>query len=632
MIALSLCRNEISGLFVHQSVAYHLHFDPEERKNLIFRDSDFIEHFLRCDVRRKHRITKRSKRLSFKRFSNIHSSTLFLELILVNDYATFVNNGRSIEKVREENQKIANIVNVHFRELDLMVVLVDVVVWNKGDPISITTNTSTMLDDFLDYRRNSLNPRIKHDNAQLIIGKFSAKNNDIENRTKHTSGIAMLNVICNYDFSGGIVYDRSRIISFVAASITHEIGHNLGMEHDNASCRCAQSDCIMTSLHDMPYFVEWSNCSKNHMKSAFKNMNFECLRDTPLNVVGPSCGNGVLEQGEECDCDQTACLRCCDNKCKLKRGAECGTGVCCDFSKCKIINSNKICRWSGSECDLAEYCNGKSEFCPENERKPNGWNCSSGFCFDGSCVSGDEHCKTLWGANATIADDICFKFNQQGNVKGNCGFDHQNRSIACDQSNYRCGMFFCHTSSKKLTFSGKYSKYISLHRQFSSQGKMLECTGVIYVDKSNRYHPLLAPNGAWCATNEMCIDQRCVNTNEVINAFTRTLSSYLDDDYITDKSFTFETDTESTEKGFFAASIYTALTILFILMILVAFALYLNRKNSLIERKAKNIEKIEMREIEEKKSINTQNKILKRDHFQNSKRFQAKSIFDRKTV
>uniref|UniRef100_A0A3B3RDR2 Disintegrin domain-containing protein n=1 Tax=Paramormyrops kingsleyae TaxID=1676925 RepID=A0A3B3RDR2_9TELE len=80
---------------------------------------------------------------------------------------------------------------------------------------------------------------------------------------------------------------------------------------------------------------------------------------------GPRCGNGYLEDGEECDCGDECSSPCCNaHNCTLKAGAQCAHGVCCE--NCKLKSPGVLCRPASGSCDLPEYCDGKSESCPRH--------------------------------------------------------------------------------------------------------------------------------------------------------------------------------------------------------------------------------------------------------------------------
>lgn len=73
-----------------------------------------------------------------------------------------------------------------------------------------------------------------------------------------------------------------------------------------------------------------------------------CLFDYPTNVETKHCGNGIIENGEECDCGgPNDCKKlpdqCCDPyKCKLFKNATCSGGECCD--NCQPKARGIVCR------------------------------------------------------------------------------------------------------------------------------------------------------------------------------------------------------------------------------------------------------------------------------------------------
>ncbi|MEE6526165.1 hypothetical protein FKM82_026632, partial [Ascaphus truei] len=113
--------------------------------------------------------------------------------------------------------------------------------------------------------------------------------------------------------------------------------------------------------------------------------------------------------------------QCCNaTSCRLKEGAECAQGDCCQ--QCKVRPVGEMCRRQKGDCDLPEYCTGSSAACPEDAFQENGAPCGygSGYCSNGECPSLSQHCKTLWGSDARVAPDTCFQSNMQGSKDLHC--------------------------------------------------------------------------------------------------------------------------------------------------------------------------------------------------------------------
>lgn len=136
--------------------------------------------------------------------------------------------------------------------------------------------------------------------------------------------------MCTEDSSAISYYDHD-----TASTMAHEMGHNLGIEHDISDdeddkrvCVCDDVDCIMTTGTK-----KWSNCSFADFAIFKREENVDCMLKTPRNVFVPSkCGNGVVDAGEECDCRTPAmCLEslCNQKTCKKRSDIVCRSGQCC---------------------------------------------------------------------------------------------------------------------------------------------------------------------------------------------------------------------------------------------------------------------------------------------------------------
>lgn len=163
-----------------------------------------------------------------------------------------------------------------------------------------------------------------------------------------------------------------------------------------------------------------------------------CLMNKPNELeVRRTCGNGIVEEGEDCDCgtiDECPEIDpCCDPiTCKLTKESECATGPCCE--NCRLKEQGVICRDAKNECDLPEHCSGDNGQCPQDVFKKNGNRCATnkGYCFNGQCPTLNIQCEQIWGLGGMSADVRCFdQFNSKGSMNGHCGTSAPGHFIKC---------------------------------------------------------------------------------------------------------------------------------------------------------------------------------------------------------
>ncbi|KAL1305158.1 hypothetical protein AAFC00_002082 [Neodothiora populina] len=241
--------------------------------------------------------------------------------------------------------------------------------------------------------------------------------------------------------------------------IAHETGHTFGAVHDCTSDVCTTQSTTVSSSQCCPYsantcdageryimnpstssgITDFSPCSIGNICSALgrNSVHSNCLSDNKgvTTISGQQCGNGIVEEGEDCDCggaEGCGDNQCCEpTTCKFKETAVCDDSNegCCN--SCQFANNGTICRASTGDCDPAETCTGSSAFCPADVNAPDGNSCGSGgglTCASGQCTSRDLQCKTIMGSYTT------------GNDTYAC--DHSSCSLSCASPEFGYGVCY----------------------------------------------------------------------------------------------------------------------------------------------------------------------------------------------
>jgi hypothetical protein len=225
--------------------------------------------------------------------------------------------------------------------------------------------------------------------------------------------------------------------------IAHETGHTFGAVHDCTAqscsdgtvtkqqcCPLSQSSCNANAAFIMNPstgggITKFSPCSVGNICSAIgrNSVKSNCLtnnRDVST-IAESQCGNGIVEQGEDCDCggpEGCGDNPCCNpTTCKFAANAVCDPAneECCTPT-CRFASNGTVCRSSTGVCDPAETCTGASPVCPADVTAPDGTSCggsgSSLSCASGQCTSRDLQCKTLMGS--LTSDNSTRSCNSQG--------------------------------------------------------------------------------------------------------------------------------------------------------------------------------------------------------------------------
>ncbi|KAK2820521.1 hypothetical protein Q5P01_023480 [Channa striata] len=432
--------------------------------------------------------------------------TSYIELVLVVDNLRYNFKKKNETAVQVEAVEIANYVDGFLKPLNIRVVLVGLQIFKTGNPFTVNGSAGNVLDNFVTWRKTVLVPQIRNDIAHLIVGLPSAYPAGI-------LGMAFVGTVCSMSTSGGISVFSDEHVQYYSTVVAHEIGHNLGMNHDDSRCSCNGS-CIMYSSASGS--TSFSTCSSDDFEALIFRGGGVCLRNlpSPSNVINVAeCGNGLVDEGEQCDCGkpQDCTNKCCNAAtCKFTFGSSCAQGLCCD--NCEIKVSGTPCRASVDACDLPEYCDGSNASCPADTYIMDGLSCenNAAYCYDGRCQTYNFQCRQLFVTDtASKAADVCFvNANMEGNLFGNCGMISKGNYIKCTKANSMCGKVQCNNVN---TGKPPLGAHISI-----SVVDGETCVNADFNLGSDVLDPGYVKTGSPCSPGKACLDFQCVNASALL--------------------------------------------------------------------------------------------------------------------
>ncbi|TKS89752.1 Disintegrin and metalloproteinase domain-containing protein 9 [Collichthys lucidus] len=184
----------------------------------------------------------------------------------------------------------------YYKQLNIRIVLVGLEIFKDVNPFSVDGSAGDVLGRFVKWRKASLLPKIRHDIGQLIVGRPNPYDGGV-------LGMAFVGTVCSVATSGGINVLSDDSLAYVSTVVAHEMGHNMGMNHDDTRCKCDGGSCIMAATAGGS--TTFSKCSGEDFEALIIRGGGVCLKNqpSPSDVIGTAqCGNGRMDEGEQCDC------------------------------------------------------------------------------------------------------------------------------------------------------------------------------------------------------------------------------------------------------------------------------------------------------------------------------------------
>uniref|UniRef100_A0A8B9T6E2 ADAM metallopeptidase domain 22 n=1 Tax=Anas platyrhynchos TaxID=8839 RepID=A0A8B9T6E2_ANAPL len=458
---------------------------------------------------------KRSRRQVRQIPRKVDEETKYIELMIVNDHLMCKKHRLSVGHTNSYAKSVVNMADLIYKEqLNTRIVLVAMETWATDNKFTISENPLVTLREFMKYRRDFI--REKSDAVHLF--SYVTLIYDIWHKT--WGNLLYFSLFMSSVLLKANIFTLMLNSVFIAPFLMYNIIFLYNyFEERKCTIKSTIEDNAAT-LFLFRYYLprKFSKCDIEEYHEFLNNGGGSCLFNKPTKLLDPpECGNGFVEDGEECDCGSISeCAseggECC-NTCTLTAGSQCSNGLCC--RKCRFEPKGVLCREAVNDCDIAENCTGNSSQCSPNIHKMDGYSCDNkqGICFGGRCKTRDRQCKYIWGEKVTAADRYCYeKLNIEGTEKGNCGRD-KDSWIQCNKQDVLCGYLLCSNISS-VPRLGELDGEIT-----SSVLQVWKISGVLFLSCSGGHVKLdeetdlgYVENGTPCGPNMVCLEHRCLPT------------------------------------------------------------------------------------------------------------------------
>eukprot|EP00917_Polyrhabdina_sp_WS-2016_P032863 GHVP01070001.1.p1 GENE.GHVP01070001.1~~GHVP01070001.1.p1 ORF type:complete len:607 (+),score=80.65 GHVP01070001.1:61-1821(+) len=426
-------KNEFTGYYILDQKEYDIrcystivteeYIDPEE----IERTEERVEHLGNLDLKSiKKMMSLKAEEQSTELHKSVRDSVLEIVVVADCSYCALFENR---EEASRELKKSFDIVNTVFEKqigitfsYEKFIVYDDCESWNNVKGTSKEWMAGCHPDLTNEARLNSFSLWRAEQNSQYGLYHLVSGCKD------RCAGWAWISMVCQtktIHLSNGDVKSGTSMTSKTKNhpyNIAHEIAHNLGAPHDCTSKECQEGYRICTECDNCDCKGKYIMDPHSVTGREFSKGTVEFLKNTIYSTAGSCliskrarkfslCGNGIKEEGEECDCgDDESCKvsKCCLPGCKLKPGAECSddNDACC--KNCRFIpkSEKKICRKAEGMCEEDTFCQGKTGECPI-VFKPDGINCEyteldGSKCIGGLCTSKKRECRLVFSDRESV--------------------------------------------------------------------------------------------------------------------------------------------------------------------------------------------------------------------------------------